>query len=185
MTCERWRDLILTDYLDGELSEADRQGLQTHVAGCPSCRDLMEKAPNTLVKPFQTLEHPAPPPGVWAGVVQELGLDPQAVDPDWAGVPPGGPAAPTGLDRGCAGRHPRLVLGLVVAVVALLAAGFLFWRAAAPAGRPSPAAAEGIVNLMAGDPYAERMIRGSLAFDTPEETFFLPPELFPGERLSK
>ncbi|NLI77987.1 MAG: hypothetical protein GX442_16305 [Candidatus Riflebacteria bacterium] len=185
MTCERWRDLILTDYLDGELSDADRQGLAAHVAGCPSCRDLMEKAPTTLVKPFEALEHPAPPPRVWAGVVQELGLDPQAVDPDRAGVPPGGSAAPAAPVRGWAGRHPWLVFGLGVAVVALLVAGFLFWRQADTAGRPSPAAVEGVVHLMAGDPDAERVIRGSLAFDTPEETFFLPPELFPGERLSK
>ncbi len=145
----------------------------------------MAKAPAALVTPFQALEHPAPPPRVWAGVVQELGLDPQAVDPDWAGVPPGGAAGPAAPVRGWAGRHPWLAFGLGAAVAALLAAGFLFWRAADLTGRPSPAVADEIVRLMAGDPDAERLIRHSLTFDSPEETFFLPPELFPGERLSK
>ena len=40
MECNRMEDLI-SPYLDGELSAADRQAVEAHLHDCPSCRELL------------------------------------------------------------------------------------------------------------------------------------------------
>jgi anti-sigma factor RsiW len=40
MTCERIEEL-LSAYLEGELSEAEKREVDAHLAGCPSCAELL------------------------------------------------------------------------------------------------------------------------------------------------
>ena len=47
MTCRRVTELI-TDYLDGALSPADRRRFETHLAGCDGCTTYLEQMRATI-----------------------------------------------------------------------------------------------------------------------------------------
>ena len=38
MRCKKSRELLLTDYLDGEMGGKERLRLEKHLAGCPECK---------------------------------------------------------------------------------------------------------------------------------------------------
>ena len=65
-----WSDR-LSDYLDGGLSPADRQGLEAHLTSCPACAvalaDLRE-----VVARARTLEDAPPAQDLWAGIEAQL-----------------------------------------------------------------------------------------------------------------
>ena len=42
MTCEHLVDLV-TDYLEGALSETDRARFDEHIAECPMCQDHLDR----------------------------------------------------------------------------------------------------------------------------------------------
>jgi hypothetical protein len=67
MSCHEWSSCF-DDFLDGRLDAAEEKGLQTHIAGCPSCagelasirelRDLAAALPRSL----------EPPRDLWPGI---------------------------------------------------------------------------------------------------------------------
>ena len=40
MNCKKAQDLILTDYLDGEMGEKEKARIEEHLASCQKCREL-------------------------------------------------------------------------------------------------------------------------------------------------
>ncbi|RCK79643.1 MAG: hypothetical protein OZSIB_4115 [Candidatus Ozemobacter sibiricus] len=137
MNCEHWRDLILTDHLDGEIAPADREALNAHVAVCPACRELMEQAPAALIEPFARLERVAPPPAVWEKIAVEMGIDPSVGREDPAPPPPS--LEPT--EPGPSGCGPWLLAGAVAAgfiLVAAVAFWLMIWAWPAPPVVPPP-----------------------------------------------
>lgn len=63
--------LALSARLDGELSPAEEQALQEHLARCPQCRALQEEL-SALHTLLNELEPPAVPPELKAGVMANL-----------------------------------------------------------------------------------------------------------------
>ena len=47
ITCREFVELV-TDYLEGRLSEADRERFEDHLALCPGCQAYMEQMRTTL-----------------------------------------------------------------------------------------------------------------------------------------
>ncbi|PIU26378.1 zf-HC2 domain-containing protein [Candidatus Aquicultor secundus] len=60
MECKEIVDL-LTEYIDGELSESERRAVDEHLKGCPECRARLTaiKSAVSMVKGIDTLEVPA------------------------------------------------------------------------------------------------------------------------------
>lgn len=56
MKCERFRELILTDYLDDQLAAAQKKAVDAHMSVCEDCRRLAETARQLAVEPFQEAE---------------------------------------------------------------------------------------------------------------------------------
>ena len=52
MNCERIRELVLTDYSDGQLSPARMRKVDSHLMHCLACRTLFEKVRRDTVDPF-------------------------------------------------------------------------------------------------------------------------------------
>jgi anti-sigma factor RsiW len=48
MRDHRWTQARLSDYLDGDLHDADRERLERHVHWCPECRRVLDTLRRTL-----------------------------------------------------------------------------------------------------------------------------------------
>lgn len=61
-----WTDK-LSDYLDGELNEADRRSLEVHLAECEDCRTALEEL-RAVVSRAAALQDRAPDSELWNGI---------------------------------------------------------------------------------------------------------------------
>jgi len=66
----RWTHAHLSDYLDGELSPADRGRVEDHVGMCPHCRRVLRTLKRTLESLMDL--SPDPRPDVADGVIDRL-----------------------------------------------------------------------------------------------------------------
>jgi hypothetical protein len=62
----------LSEYLDGELTQAERVELEAHLAGCGACRDTLGQL-RDVVAAAHALEDRAPAADLWSGVAQRIG----------------------------------------------------------------------------------------------------------------
>jgi predicted anti-sigma-YlaC factor YlaD len=72
MRCDKSRELILTDHIDGCLKEEHQAGFEAHLADCKACREFMALAERDLVMPFKGLEREPMPPSVARSVIARL-----------------------------------------------------------------------------------------------------------------
>lgn len=63
--CKRFRDMILTDYLDGELDTESRERLEAHLSVCPACQAFAREAKRELEVPFEKVQPEPVPDQVW------------------------------------------------------------------------------------------------------------------------
>lgn len=111
MGCERWRE-ELSAQLDGEEDPAARAGLDRHLAGCPGCRQWLDRAAE--VNRLARTRSVTPVPDLSAAVLAAL----PAGSPPGAGPAGGEPALPRRSVRPVAALFAAL--GLVGAVQLIL-----------------------------------------------------------------
>ena len=73
MACQRYYELI-SQRLDGELTEDEQQELESHLAVCPSCRALDQQL-SGLHEDFFDLEEVAAPEGFAQGVMDRIRME--------------------------------------------------------------------------------------------------------------
>lgn len=73
MACQRCYELI-SQRLDGELSEGEQQELESHLAVCPSCRALAQQL-SGLHEDFSMLEEVPAPEGFAQGVMDRIRME--------------------------------------------------------------------------------------------------------------
>jgi predicted anti-sigma-YlaC factor YlaD len=71
MKCERVRELVLTDYLDGRLPAVDKEVIDNHCASCAPCREFLQEAAGAqeCLRSSGELEAPA---RVWENISRAL-----------------------------------------------------------------------------------------------------------------
>src|SRR2546422_11298052 len=67
---DRWTER-LSEYVDGDLSERDRQALEAHLEDCASCRETIEEL-RALVSQAQALEPSAPSTDLWPSIAARI-----------------------------------------------------------------------------------------------------------------
>lgn len=72
MNCKKIRDLILTDYRDGELSPSMKKKVDTHLEGCAACREFFRTVQETVIAPFQTASLKTPPEFIWYRIKDKI-----------------------------------------------------------------------------------------------------------------
>lgn len=72
MNCRRMRELIATDYTDGELDEGARQGVMAHLDVCTGCRQFEEAVRRAAVAPFRDVPLSSAPASVWHKVMRGI-----------------------------------------------------------------------------------------------------------------
>lgn len=85
---ERHETARLSDYMDGELTAAERAEVETHLADCPECAATLDEL-RTVVREAGTLPELPPEGDLWPGIEARLtprgtrtAGDPAAADPD-------------------------------------------------------------------------------------------------------
>lgn len=80
MKCHDWQEMIITDYLDGELEPRQKERLDAHLAQCQACREFLTAAQNTVVKPFEGAASGEPPECVWHNIKEAITEPTRQVD---------------------------------------------------------------------------------------------------------
>lgn len=76
MRCEKMKDIILTDYIDGRLKGDALREVESHLSECPDCRRLAEDAKSTS-SIFRALPRQEASAGVWRAIQAEISAAPQ------------------------------------------------------------------------------------------------------------
>ncbi|MBF0486183.1 MAG: zf-HC2 domain-containing protein [Candidatus Omnitrophica bacterium] len=70
--CENLRELILTDYLDGEADDKARAAVDAHLLQCADCRSLLKEAQEGFVMPLETVAREAVPAEIWISLQDRI-----------------------------------------------------------------------------------------------------------------
>ena len=70
MKCSKVKDLLLTDYMDGETSPELSKKIEEHLITCETCRDLYAAVKERTVLPLREAESIDPPEGL-LGLVRD------------------------------------------------------------------------------------------------------------------
>ena len=74
MNCKKIEELILTDYIDGNLKAEALREVGAHLASCPNCRKLAAEAVSAG-KLFTGLKKEEPPADLWYKVRAEIAAE--------------------------------------------------------------------------------------------------------------
>jgi len=72
MKCEKIRGILLTDYLDGQLSAGIKKKVEAHLSRCGECREFLDSVRKTSVIPFKQVEEINPPEFVWQRIRADI-----------------------------------------------------------------------------------------------------------------
>jgi anti-sigma factor RsiW len=68
VTCKSVQDLILTDYLDGQLGEKQKLKLEEHLGQCRHCQEFVAAARKITIDPFANTKKIDPPAYLWSRI---------------------------------------------------------------------------------------------------------------------
>ncbi|MFH1868118.1 MAG: zf-HC2 domain-containing protein [Candidatus Omnitrophota bacterium] len=68
MNCERIRELIATDYIDGEAEQTAISKVDEHLKGCEGCRKYKDELLESAIKPFEKAGVEVPSEKVWNSI---------------------------------------------------------------------------------------------------------------------
>jgi len=71
MNCEKVRELLLTDYADGEIEEVERKEVDKHLEACPRCTEF-NSALQQVREPFRKAGRVDVPEEVWEAIKGEV-----------------------------------------------------------------------------------------------------------------
>ena len=79
--CDHFKDLILTDYIDGELDKNSAGSLESHLLDCSDCRVFLKEVKDNAALPFQQVLHQPIPAQLWDTIKQNIEHENQARSP--------------------------------------------------------------------------------------------------------
>jgi hypothetical protein len=72
MNCKKIKELLITDYSDGEIKERIRGAVDRHLRTCDSCREFKEVVRKTAIEPFRKAREVKPPDYVWLRIKEAI-----------------------------------------------------------------------------------------------------------------
>lgn len=72
MKCNKIKDIILTDFADGELEPELKKKIEGHIASCEECRRVYEALKGEVLEPIRSSGRKAPPESLWMNVKEEI-----------------------------------------------------------------------------------------------------------------
>ena len=68
MNCQRTQELILTDYIDGQMGDKQKNLIDQHLAHCHVCKGYLENVKSQAVDPFANAPKAVPDDFLWAQI---------------------------------------------------------------------------------------------------------------------
>ena len=78
MRCKQVREMIMTDYVDGDSPEGDIAAVDAHLAACASCRAALHHLRHTLRPLLKEASRVTPPGSVWNSILTGMPAQPEA-----------------------------------------------------------------------------------------------------------
>jgi anti-sigma factor RsiW len=72
VTCKIVQDLILTDYLDGQLDAKQEKNVEEHLAQCRQCREFAAAARKVTIDPFANARKIDTPEFLWSRIKDSI-----------------------------------------------------------------------------------------------------------------
>ena len=72
MNCDEIKDIIVTDYLDGELNEEMAHSIESHINKCSDCFQFENMLKLKAVDPFKSMKVSAPADSVWKNIKDNI-----------------------------------------------------------------------------------------------------------------
>ncbi len=72
MKCKKIRGLLLTDYLDGQMSQVRKADMEKHMAGCPACKKFSLDAEKIASGLFTNVEKSFPEDFIWHRIKEDI-----------------------------------------------------------------------------------------------------------------
>lgn len=72
MNCKKIRELIITDYMDQELSKSMQEEVQTHLKTCSGCRVFEQAILKKISEPLRKIEALKPPEIIWQRIQEAI-----------------------------------------------------------------------------------------------------------------
>jgi len=84
MKCKKIRDLIATDYIDGEIDGQLKATIEEHLRTCESCRKFEQDLREMVIAPLKASKRRVPPEAVWENIKERIkNKKPIIAVPDW------------------------------------------------------------------------------------------------------
>lgn len=71
-TCKNFEDILLTDYIDGELSQEKKREVEQHLLACSACRALATEIRENLLIPFEHVNRETVSKNVWLNIKERI-----------------------------------------------------------------------------------------------------------------
>lgn len=79
--CDQVKDLILTDFIDGQLDKDAAASVENHLLDCGHCRLFFKEVRNNAAMPFKQAMHQPVPEGLWDAIKQNIEDESQRSSP--------------------------------------------------------------------------------------------------------
>ena len=70
--CKRYKELLLTDYIDGEIDTEIRKDIDNHLIICSSCRQFKEDVVEKAINVFNEVSREKVPEGLWSSIKEKM-----------------------------------------------------------------------------------------------------------------
>lgn len=81
MKCKKFQDIMITDYLDGEIDAEKKKLVEEHLAVCSHCREYKAAVTKSTVEPFRKAETINPSDSVWRRIKEKIEEDRPSLAP--------------------------------------------------------------------------------------------------------
>lgn len=75
--CSKYKNWILTDYIDNRLSSSQVKEMESHLTKCLSCRKLLEDIKSEFLKPLQSITPSPVPEDLWFQIKDKIQIQSQ------------------------------------------------------------------------------------------------------------
>lgn len=72
MKCKEFQDLIITEYVDGEISPDNLNLVNEHIDNCNTCRQFRDAVVNIAVEPFKNINKADVPEFIWERINEKI-----------------------------------------------------------------------------------------------------------------
>lgn len=70
--CEQFKEIILTDYIDGALNAVAKKEVDDHLSQCAACQAFANEVKSTLVLPFEKANRQEVPAELWGQIKEQI-----------------------------------------------------------------------------------------------------------------